>query len=217
MKVGITGGEGFVGSHLIGKIHDPVIFEGDMKDLSLVKEFVSKCDRIYHIAGLNREEEGGILSNNVVATGNLVLACKLLNVSPEIIFSSTMQVEWNPETEYGMTKSVEEEIVKKSDKWSIFRIPNVYGPGGKPFYNSVVATFTYQVANGKELTVNDPEASREFIYIDDLVEALLKPEFNNLIHPDGEVLTIGQIRDFLTVDLGKHEKLKKCLDHYSRE
>lgn len=217
MKIGITGGEGFVGSYLRKKIPNAVLFEGDMKDITMVKDFVSKCDRIYHIAGLNREEEGGILSNNLRATGNLVLACKLLKMQPEIIFSSTMQVEWNPESEYGLTKSIEEEIVKKAENWCIFRIPNVYGPGGKPFYNSVVATFTSQIAHGNEITVNDPNASREFIYIDDLVEALLKPEFNEYIHPEGEELTIGQIRDYLTVDLGKHEKLKRCLDYYTSD
>lgn len=217
MRTGITGWEGFVGSYLKDRIKDPILFEGDLHDLDKVKEFVSKCDMIYHIAGLNREKEGGILRNNILATGNLVLACKLTDSNPQIIFSSTMQTEWNPDSEYGITKRIEEDIIKKHSNWCVFRIPNVYGPGGKPFYNSVVATFTYQVAKGEELTVNDPDATREFIFIDDLISALLKPSFNEVLHPEGEVLSIGQIRDYLTVDLGKHENLKKCLDYYSEE
>jgi UDP-2-acetamido-2,6-beta-L-arabino-hexul-4-ose reductase len=216
MIIGITGGEGFIGSHFSKKLSDPILFKGDLHDLESVKEFVRRCDRIYHFAGLNRENEGMILRNNLLATGNILLASKLLSKEPEIIFSSSMQVEWNPNSEYGLTKSLEEEIIKKAKHWCIFRIPNVYGPGGRPFYNSVIATFTYQISKNEELTVNDPSEHREFIYIDDLTDALLKPKFNHHIHLGGEVLTIGQIKQYLTVDLGKHDKLKRCLDYYSR-
>jgi len=217
MIIGITGGEGFIGSHFSKKLSNPIIFKGDLHDLECVKEFVTHCDRIYHFAGLNREKEGVIFKNNLLATGNIILASKLISNDPEIIFSSTTQVEWNPDSEYGLTKSLEEEIIKKAKHWCIFRIPNVYGPGGRPFYNSVVATFTYQISKNEELTVNNPDAKGEFIYIDDLTDALLEPRFNKYIHPKGEVLTIDQIRDYLTVDLGKHENLKRCLDYYLRK
>ena len=33
-------------------------------------------------------------------------------------------------------------------------LPHVFGEHGKPFYNSVVSTFCYQIANGESLTVN---------------------------------------------------------------
>ncbi|MFC1893548.1 NAD-dependent epimerase/dehydratase family protein [Chloroflexota bacterium] len=213
MNIGITGWEGFIGSYLRERLGNPVLFEGDLRDLCKVKEFVKNCQRIYHLAGLNREEEGKILENNIHATGNLVLAVKNQN-SPEIVFPSSRQVEWNPDSEYGLTKSIEEEIVKKADKWCIFRIPNVYGPGGKPFYNSVVATFTYQVAGGQEVTIHNRSDTREFIYIDDLVNELLNPRFSEYIYPRGEVMSIGQIHEYLTSRLGEHENLKRCLDYY---
>lgn len=217
MNIGITGSNGFIGSHFSKRIKNPIIFKGDLKNLEDVKHFVSQCDRIYHFAGLNREKEGFILENNLQATGNIVLACKLISSDPEIIFSSSIQVEKKPNTEYGLTKSIEEEIIKKMERWSIYRIPNVYGPGGRPYYNSVVATFTYQISKNEPLSVNDANAKREFIYIDDLIDILLAPKFREYIYPKGEILTIGQIRDFLTIDLGKHDKLKKCLDYYERD
>jgi UDP-2-acetamido-2,6-beta-L-arabino-hexul-4-ose reductase len=216
MKTGITGWQGFIGSYLLKHIENPILFQGDLQNIQDVKIFTSECERIYHLAGLNREQEGKILSNNLVSTGNLVFSAKSQNKKPEIIFLSTQQVEWNPASEYGFTKSIEEEIIKNIDKWCIFRVPNVYGPGGKPFYNSVVATFTYQLANGQKVTINDSSVTREFIFIDDLVHELLYPSFSGYKNPKGEVLSIGEIYSYLTTKIGEHKKLKRCLDYYLR-
>ena len=113
-------------------------------------------------------------------------------------------------------KSVEEEIIKKANKWCIFRIPNVYGPGAKPFYNSVIATFCYQISKGESVTIHDPSVKREFIFVDDLVEQLLNPEFNLLKSVKGETMTVGEIHSFLTDKLGIHKNLEKCLQWYKQ-
>ena len=214
MKIGITGWRGFIGSHLKEKIDNPVLFQGDMKNLAEVKAFVMNCDRIYHLSGKNRDEDGRILANNLVSTGNMVLATKLLGMHPEIIFASSRQVEWNPTSEYGLARMVEESIVKKATKWSIFRIPNVYGPGGKPFYNSVVATFAYQIAHKQSVTTNNPFAVRDFVFINDLVNILMEPLLHHVTVVHGEVMSIQEVYEYLTTRLGEHEKLKMCLDYY---
>lgn len=214
MRTGITGGQGFIGSHLARHLDDPLLFKGDLTNLGDACEFVSSCDRIYHLAGKNREQPGEILKNNIVSTANLILACNIKKVNPEIIFASSQQVIWNSESEYGFVKCVEEEIIKKADKWYIFRIPNVYGPGGKPFYNSVIATFCYQISKGESVTIHDPSVKREFIFVDDLVELLLNPEFNSLRSIDGETLSVGEIYSFLTDKLGSHKNLERCLQWY---
>jgi UDP-2-acetamido-2,6-beta-L-arabino-hexul-4-ose reductase len=144
----------------------------------------------------------------------LVLACRIKRVNPEIIFASSQQVIWNSDSEYGFVKGVEEEIIKKANKWCIFRIPNVYGPGCRPFYNSVIATFCYQISKGESVTIHDPTVKREFIFVDDLVEQLLDPEFNSLKSINGETMTVGEIHSFLTDKLGRHKKLEKCLQSY---
>jgi len=214
MKVGITGANGFIGSHLRNALENPLLFQGNLNDIAQVRDFIRKCDRVYHLAGKNRAECGEILKNNLVSTANIILAMVLENKFPEIIFASSQQTVWNPNSEYGLTKTLEEEILKKATKWCIFRIPNVYGPGCKPFYNSVVATFCYQLSKGQQVTVHDPSVQREFIYIDDLVQELLNPEFNTYKSPQGEILSIGEIYSLLTDRLGEHEKLRACFDFY---
>ena len=216
MRVGITGWRGFIGSYLLRCIEAPVLFGGDLRDLSAVKAFVNKCDRIYHVAGLNRAKEGAILTNNLHATGNLVLSLKLLKANAELVFLSSKQVEWNPDSEYGFAKSVEEDIVRRAGKWCIFRVPNVYGPMARPFYNSVVATFAYQLAHGGETVVDNPAETREFIFVEDLVEQVMMPRLYQCINIWGEVMSIGDVYEYLTTRLGEHKNLAKCLDYYRR-
>ena len=216
MKIGITGSNGFIGSYLKRKLKTPIVFKGNLRNIEEVREFVVKCDKIFHLAGKNRGHLGEILENNIISTSNIVLSMILENKFPEIVFSSSKQVDWDPNSEYGFMKIIEEEIIKKTDKWCIYRIPNVYGPGCKPFYNSVVSTFCYQISKGQKVTIHDPNVKREFIYIDDLIEILLKPKLNGYQTPKGEILTINQIYEYLTTKLGQHKKLKTCLDYYRR-
>ena len=99
-------------------------------------------------------------------------------------------------------------------RWSILRIPNVYGEGCRPLYNSVVATFAYNIVNGKEVILRNENVSIEFIYIDELLKYLLAPAYWEYIYPKGETMTVRQIYDYLTVKLGEHTNLKKVLDYF---
>lgn len=214
IKIGITGAKGFIGSYLINNLLDPIIFVGDLLNLDDVHDFVSQCDRIYHLAGKNRDKGGKILKNNILSTSNLVFEACASENTPEVIFASSQQVTWNAKSEYGFAKGIEEEIIKKAPRWCIYRIPNVYGPGCKPFYNSVVATFCYQISKGEPVVINDSKVKREFIFIDDLIRDLLLPSFNIYIFPKGELLSIGEIYSLLTDNYGQHSNLTKCLSYY---
>ena len=55
----------------------------------------------------------------------------------------------------------------------VYRFPNLFGKWCKPNYNSAVATFCHNKANGHPITVNDPETELELAYIDDVVTELL--------------------------------------------
>jgi UDP-2-acetamido-2,6-beta-L-arabino-hexul-4-ose reductase len=218
MKIGITGWKGFIGSHLKSALektdNELVLFEGNLCNLADCQIFVRRCDRIYHIAGHNRDTQGKILANNLFATGHLVLACKIEHVEPEIVFASSRQITMNPDSEFGFTKITENCMISQMSKWCIFVIPNVYGEGCRPFYNSVVGTFAYQITHGKTPTINNPTDTREFIYIDDLIEDLLEPHFNETLIPAGEQMTTMQVYEYMTSRLGQHNNLTKTLEWY---
>ena len=55
----------------------------------------------------------------------------------------------------------------------IFRLPNVFGKWCRPNYNSAVATFCHNIANGLPIQVNDPSVVMSLVYIDDVIDAFM--------------------------------------------
>jgi UDP-2-acetamido-2,6-beta-L-arabino-hexul-4-ose reductase len=56
----------------------------------------------------------------------------------------------------------------------VFRLPNVFGKWCKPNYNSVVATFCYNIARNLPIKVNDDQAALTLVYIDDVIERFIQ-------------------------------------------
>jgi UDP-2-acetamido-2,6-beta-L-arabino-hexul-4-ose reductase len=56
---------------------------------------------------------------------------------------------------------------------SIYRLPGVFGKWCRPNYNSVVATFCHNIANGLPVNVRDSAIQLELVYIDDVVSAMI--------------------------------------------
>lgn len=58
-------------------------------------------------------------------------------------------------------------------KCSSTRLPNLFGKWRKPNYNTVIATFCYNVARGLPIQVNDEGATMNLSYIDDVVNEFI--------------------------------------------
>ena len=109
IKVGITGQEGFMGSHLynyFGTKEDIELISYDIsffKNSDKLKEFASNCDVVIHLAALNRHDDPQILfDTNVGLVQKLITACEATNSTPKIIFSSSTQEE--KDNLYGKSK-----------------------------------------------------------------------------------------------------------------
>ncbi|NNK82460.1 MAG: SDR family oxidoreductase [Flavobacteriaceae bacterium] len=188
IKVGITGQEGFMGSHLYNYFgtkeglelisYDICFFKKNKK----LKDFVSKCDVIIHLAALNRHDEQQVLYNtNVELVKKLIDACETTNSKPKIIFSSSTQEE--RDNLYGKSKRdgrklLEDWAKKSGGKVASFVIPNVFGPFGEPYYNSFIATFCHQIVKGEMPTIHS-DGEVNLIYINDLAEAFYQETIDN--------------------------------------
>ena len=68
---------------------------------------------------------------------------------------------------------------KNSSGFTGLIIPNVFGPFGKPFYNSVISTFSYQLVNNEIPTI-EVDAELKLIYINELLDLIEDRIKNNL-------------------------------------
>ncbi|NOU48450.1 MAG: SDR family oxidoreductase [Bacteroidales bacterium] len=180
IKIGITGQTGFVGTHLyntLGLFPDKFVripFEDAyFQDEEKLKKFVSECDTIVHLAAMNRHNDPEVLYNtNIGLVKQLISACEATKSTPHILFSSSTQEE--RDNLYGKSKKEGRKLLEKwADKndgqFSGFIIPNVYGPFGNPYYNSVIATFCHQLTHNETPKI-EVDGELNLIYVGQLVK-----------------------------------------------
>lgn len=214
-KIGITGQAGFVGNHLYTTLSlneniELIPFDRSFfSNQNQLEDFVGKCDVIVHLAAMNRHEDANVIyETNIGLVSKLIEACKDKNVTPHIVFSSSSQEL--KDNLYGKSKKEGKDKFiawanESGGKFTSLTIPNVFGPFGKPNYNSVVATFCHKVATNKEATIlNDGEVG--LIYINELVEV-----FINAINEKAQVVTIGDNSFELTIAPTYFKKVSEIL------
>ncbi|HPV55928.1 MAG TPA: NAD-dependent epimerase/dehydratase family protein, partial [Tenuifilaceae bacterium] len=155
-----------------------VPFEDTFFDNKLkLSEFVRGCDVIVHLAAMNRHNSPEVIySTNIGLVQKLIEACEITKSTPHIIFSSSTQEE--RDNLYGKSKKegrilFEQWASKNNAIFSGFVIPNVFGPFGKPYYNSVVATFCHQLTHGEEPKI-EVDGELNLIYVSELVNHFIE-------------------------------------------
>lgn len=183
MIVGITGQHGFVGQHLYHTLglfpeqfqcveFERNFFENE-KDLDA---FVSQCDVIVHLAALNRHESQEVIyDTNINLIQKLIASLERTQSKPHVLLSSSSQEE--KDNLYGKSKKAGRELFvnwaeKNQAVFSGLIIPNVFGPFGKPFYNSVVATFCHQVSHHETPKI-EVDGHLKLIYVGELVQEII--------------------------------------------
>jgi UDP-2-acetamido-2,6-beta-L-arabino-hexul-4-ose reductase len=211
-QIGITGATGFIGSHLASALtvagYEPNRFEGDICNAKDVDEFVASFSTTFHLAGKNRGPDGEILRTNLEGTKNIAAAAAR-HGTRHVIFSSTKQILRNPGSSYAISKIGAEEAlcaIAGINRCSvtIVRLPNVYGPGCKPFYNSVIATFCWYEASGlgdRMPIIGDGSQKADYVPIDSVIETLVHSisfaDPLNRIDVTGETFSVRQLADII--------------------
>lgn len=198
IKIGITGQAGFVGTHLYNTLGlQPDTFEripfedAYFQDNLKLKAFVISCDVIVHLAAMNRHNNPEVIyQTNIGLVKQLIKACKDTQSTPHILFSSSTQEE--RDNLYGKSKKEGRKLFEKwADKnnasFSGFVIPNVFGPFGHPYYNSVVATFCHQLTHNETPKI-DVDGTLNLIYVGELVN-----HFINIIEKVQKIQSEGKI------------------------
>ncbi|WP_125257768.1 UDP-2-acetamido-2,6-beta-L-arabino-hexul-4-ose reductase [Brevundimonas fluminis] len=180
MAVVVTGANGFVGKNLMIRLAERGVeargFGRGDDDAMLAA--VARADFVFHLAGVNRPE-----TEDQFVTGNADLTARVCaalagagNAAPLVVSSSTQAERDNP---YGRSKRAAEDAALAHAAATgapvhVFRLTNVFGKWARPNYNSAVATFCHNVANGLPISINDPAASLKLVYVDDVCDAFLR-------------------------------------------
>lgn len=197
MKILVTGAKGFVGRNLCAQLNNikegkakcygnlvvDEVFEYDIDSTPEELEFYCReSDFVFNLAGVNRPQ-----NTEEFMQGNFGFASTLLDTLKKfgnrcpVMLSSSIQatlIGRYAEGDYGKSKKAGEELFfdygkETGAKVLVYRFPNLFGKWCRPNYNSAVATFCNNIANGLPIQVNNPATELELLYIDDLVDEMI--------------------------------------------
>ena len=205
MQVLVTGSDGFIGKNLITHLRELDIKittytrNNSINDLiGLVKD----SDFIVHLAGENRPvDEQDFNVGNAKLTESICEVVRSTGRKIPIILASSTQATLD--NAYGKSKLAAETAIDKlgDDTESpayIYRLPGVFGKWCKPNYNSVVATFCYNISHDLPIQVNNPSFELTLVYIDDVVD-----EFVSIIQDKKNSNTELSIQPEYKIKLGE--------------
>lgn len=234
MKAVVTGGAGFIGSHLVDAligqgftVHAIDNLVGGNKtyvhpsaQLHVVDIRTEACEQVildekpdvvFHLAAQvdvqtsirNTQYDADV---NICGTLRLLKACSQAGVR-KFIFASTSAVYGDKQKErvseraltapisyYGLSKLASEHYIALHGQlnklpYTILRFSNVFGPRQtSKGEGGVVAIFMDKLKQGDSLLVHgDGQQTRDFIYVQDVVQALLRA----IEHADGEIVNVS--------------------------
>lgn len=168
----ITGGRGFIGSRLKGDVWDIK----DDNDINFIRGCKGPYKYVIHAAAVHSGLEW-MFGTNVDGTRKVVeraneWGAKVIFLSSAAVYGECYGARENstlqPVNSYGFSKVAGEHIVESLAKeWVILRLSNVYGPGGQGVISKIL--------ENKKVQMNyDGVQTRDFIYIDDVLDFILK-------------------------------------------
>ncbi|MCL2521926.1 MAG: NAD-dependent epimerase/dehydratase family protein [Erysipelotrichales bacterium] len=231
MKVLVTGANGFIGKNLVAELKANKEITVMAYDLDSswedLKKYTNLCDFVFHLAGVNRpKDDSEFQTGNVGFTEHLLCLLKKNKNQAPVLMSSSIQAEL--ENSYGISKRAGEDVLKAYGEENksityIYRLPNVFGKWCSPNYNSAIATFCYNIANGLEIQVSDRKRIMNLVYIDDVINEFLKVLFgkktgNYVVTPIYEK-TLGEIVDLLHAfrDSRQNKQIPNMSDGFTKK
>ena len=207
MKLAVTGGTGFVGSHFIDaalaaghevraltrRTREPRPnmrwVDGSLERADCLRQLVQDSDAVIHIAGtISGRTAADFEPGNVTGTLQM-LAASTAAGTQRFIHVSSLAAREPKLSLYGGSKAKGEEVVKRSGlNWAIVRPPAVYGPGDRETLE------LFRMAK-TGLMLLPPEGSASMIHVADLVALLLtlatQDEPKQVIFEPDDGLTAG--------------------------
>lgn len=184
-----------------------------------LESYCREADCVIHLAGVNRSMcEEDFMEGNANFTAHLLDMLRKTHrasengrqeypAMPTVIYASSIHALRGDA--YGNSKLATEKLIRSFEQETgarcvIYRFTNLFGKWCRPNYNSVIATFCYNIAHELPITIQNKDAELVLIYIDDVVEELIraiagqehvKDGFGYV--PENYICTVGKLADML--------------------
>lgn len=182
MSIVATGAGGFLGWHTRVLLHS--LGEGDIVALPVGAAYdaeaaaatISGTERVLHLAGVNRGTDDEVHDGNIEFAEQLAQAVRAAATPPPVVvFANSVQA--GDDSPYGRGKRRAAKVLSQAAssvgaEFVDLRLPNLFGEHGRPFYNSVTATFCHLLSRGESPSI---EVDRELtlLHAQDAAAALL--------------------------------------------
>jgi UDP-glucose 4-epimerase len=209
MKILVTGGSGFLGSHVADVLseagHEVAVFDiqqsaylredqkmivGDILDQDTLKKIVYDFDVVYHFAGIADIDEcvmrpADTVKYNILGTIHLLEASRLAGIK-RFVFGSSAYVYSNSGYFYRSSKQACESFIENYAelyglKYTCLRYGSIYGTRADA-RNSIFSIIHQSLDEGKIVYHGTGEELREYIHVRDAAQIshqILDPEFEN--------------------------------------
>lgn len=206
MKVAVTGAEGFLGWHLRCALlaqgeHEVVRVGREDYTSEGLRRVLKDCDAIVHLAGVNRG------TDDEVHDGNAWLARTLAEVLPgtevrRVVHGNSIHA--GTDSAFGRSKELAAETLAAAAAeidaaYVDVLLPNIFGEGGRPHYNSFVATFCHELVNGRK-----PEVQTDYevplLHAQDAADELINSVESGHVEPRrplGQPHTVNEVLKLL--------------------
>lgn len=217
-RILITGAAGFLGWHLRCYLHSlgmrevTALDRDGFSDTERLRKAVDSCDVVFHLAGLNRAPNAEILTGNPAIASALATVCQQAGARPHMVFANSVHAAGD--SAYGRSKRDAAAILSRwaqanGARFTDVHFPHLFGEGGRPHYNSGIATFCHQIARGEQTRIIQ-DSDLELLHAQRAVELLLQAYKDGLT---GEVRPPG-VRLRVSEALGRLQDIAGC---YRRE
>lgn len=148
----------------------------DFEDPSRLRELCKGVDVVMHFAGINRASDSEVEHGNVQIAQHLCDALEAESPSATVLYANSTHAD--NDIPYGRGKAGAAALLKqRADSAGAafvdLILPHVFGEGGRPFYNSAVATLCRQVIDGDEPTIVEG-AAVELVHAGEVVDVMLE-------------------------------------------
>ncbi len=185
-----------------------------MRSVGTVRRVVLAASRAVYGEGAYLDQSGDLCTGlprvaSEMSVGNFDVPLPPGFIGPGRPAASRAGIPLAPASVYASTKLMQEYLLTQAGEgadWTatILRFQNVYGDGqslNNP-YTGVLSIFAQQLLDGKSLSIyEDGEIARDFIYVDDVVDALIRS--GQLELPHGIILDIGMGRAVTILEIAK--------------